>query len=244
MTGLERTRNADGVEVVRLNRPDSRNAMDTATLDELLATLAELAADADLRVVVFSTTSTRALCAGADVAEQLDRDGGIARMERFARMYQAVVDLPVPTIAVCVGNVVGAGAELAAACDLRVAGDNLKLAWAGAKLGVPVGPARLVPLVGLARAKELIYSGRVVGAEEAARIGLAERVAPEAEAEAAALELAATLAARPAEGLRRLKRMFRDGEDLAGRTARENVTLLDWQRYGQGLPQGGAPTRD
>lgn len=230
---------ADGVEVVRLDRPERRNALSTDALDELLAALDGLAADAELRVVVFSTTSTRALCAGADVGEELDRDGGIARMERFARMYQAVTDLPMPTVAVCVGNVVGAGAELATACDLRVAGENLKLAWPGAKLGVPVGPARLAPLVGLARAKELIYSGRVVGAEEAGRIGLAERVVPEAEAEDAALALAGELAARPGEGLRRLKAMFRDYEDLSGRTARENATLLDWQRYGQGLPQGG-----
>lgn len=239
MTGLQRERVADGVEVLRLDRPDRRNAMDTASLDGLLAALGELAADPALRTVVFSTTSTRALCAGADVAEELDRAGGIARMERFARMYQAVTDLPVPTVAVCVGNVVGAGAELAAACDLRVAGENLKLAWAGARLGVPVGPARLVPLVGLSRAKDLIFSGRVVGAEEAGRIGLAERVVPTDEAEAAAIALATELATRPADGLRRLKSMFRDLEDLAGRTARENVTLLDWQRYGQGLPQGG-----
>jgi enoyl-CoA hydratase/carnithine racemase len=239
MTGLQRERVADGVEVLRLDRPERRNAMDTATLDALLHALEELAADATLRTVVLSTTSTRALCAGADVAEELDAAGGIARMERFARVYQALTDLPVPTVAVCVGNVVGAGAEFAAACDLRVAGDNLKLAWAGAKLGVPVGPARLVPLVGLSRAKELIYSGRAVGAEEAGRIGLAEQVVPAEEAEAAAIALATELAARPNEGLRRLKAMFRDYEDLSGRTARENATLLDWQRYGAGLPQGG-----
>ena len=239
MTGLQRARVSYGVEVLRLDRPERRNAMDTASLDELLVALEDLAADAELRAVVFSTTSTRALCAGADVAEELDREGGIARMERFARVYQALTDLPVPTVAVCVGNVVGAGAEFATACDLRVAGENLKLAWAGAKLGVPVGPARLVPLVGLSRAKELIFSGRAVGAEEAGRIGLAERVVPEAEAEAEAIELARQLATRPGEGLRRLKAMFRDYEDLSGRTARENATLLDWQRYGAWLPQGG-----
>jgi enoyl-CoA hydratase/carnithine racemase len=243
MTGLQRARVADGVEVLRLDRPERRNALDTATLDELLDVLGAVAADGGVRVVVFSTTSTRALCAGADVAEELDRAGGVRRMERFARMYQAVTDLPVPTVAVCVGNVVGAGAELAAACDLRVAGENLKLAWAGAKLGVPVGPARLVPLVGLARAKYLIYSGRVVGAEEAGRIGLAERVVPTEEAEDAAVALATELATRPGDGLRRLKGMFRDFEDLAGRTARENVVLLDWQRDGEGLPQGGMRER-
>lgn len=238
MHGLQRERIADGVEVLRLDRPDRRNALDRGTLRSVLAALQELAADPELRVVVVSTTSTAALCAGADVGEELDRAGGIERMELFAQLYQAVTDLPVPTVAVCVGNVVGAGAELAAACDLRVVGANVRFAWAGARLGVPVGPARLVPLVGLSRAKELIFSGRVVTADEAERIGLAERVVPEADAESSAVELAETLAERPADGLRRLKRMFREYEDLSGRTARENGTLLDWQRFGQGLPQG------
>lgn len=238
MHGLQRERIAEGVEVLRLDRPDRRNALDRGTLRSLLAALHDLAADPELRVVVLSTTSTAALCAGADVGETLDRDGGIERMELFAQLYQVLTDLPVPTVAVCVGNVVGAGAELAAACDLRVVGDNVRFAWAGAKLGVPVGPARLVPLVGLSRAKELIFSGRVVAAEEAARIGLAERVVPEADAEASAIELAAVLAERPGDGMRRLKQMFREYEDLSRRTARENGTLLDWQRFGQGLPQG------
>lgn len=241
MHGLQRERTASGVEILRLDRPARRNALDRPTLRALVDALHEVAADADVRVVVLSTTSTAALCAGADVGESLDRAGGVERMELFAQLYQGLTDLAVPTIAVCVGNVVGAGAELAAACDLRVAGDNVRFAWAGAKLGVPVGPARLVPLVGLSRAKELIFSGRVVTAEEAERIGLAERVTAADDAERGALELAEQLAERPADGLRRLKRMFREYEDLSGRTARENATLLDWQRFGAGLPQG--PTR-
>lgn len=238
MHGLQRERTPSGTEILRLDRPERRNALDRETLRALLDALHGIAADPDVRVVVLSTTSTAALCAGADVGEQLDRAGGIERMELFAQLYQAVTDLPVPTVAVCVGNVVGAGAELAAACDLRVAGGNVRFAWAGAKLGVPVGPARLVPLVGLSRAKELIFTGRTVAADEAVRIGLVERVVGESEAEAGALELAEQLAARPDDGMRRLKQMFRDYEDLSGRTARENVTLLDWQRFGQGLPQG------
>src|SRR5207253_1506935 len=128
----------------------------------------------------------------------------------FARVYAALEAFPAPSVAVCVGNAVGAGAEVAAACDLRVAGDNLKLAWAGARLGVPVGPARLVPLIGLSRAKELILTGRVVGAEEAERIGLVHRVVPAAEAEAAALELAQAASQGPPEAMRGLKAMFRD----------------------------------
>jgi enoyl-CoA hydratase/carnithine racemase len=211
--------------------------MDSALLAALLDALADLAADETVGVLVFSTTSTRALCAGADVREELDHAGGVARMEQFAALYAAVEAFPAPTIAVCVGNVVGAGAELAAGCDLRVGGDNLKLAWAGARLGVPVGPARLTPLVGLSRAKELVFTGRVVGMDEAAALGLLHRTAAEDEAEAVALELAAEVAAHPPEGLRRLKRMFRELEDGAARVGYENELLVEFQREGAGLPR-------
>jgi enoyl-CoA hydratase/carnithine racemase len=230
---LQRTQD-DGVAVLRLDRPERRNAMDSGLLDAMLEALAELAADESVRVLVFSTTSERALSAGADVGEELDAAGGVARMEAFARFYSAVDAFPVPTIAVCVGNVVGAGAELAAGCDLRVGGDNLKLAWAGAKLGVPVGPARLTPLIGLSRAKDLIYTGRVVGMEEAERIGFLHRTAPAAEAEAAALALAAEIAAH--QGVRGVKAMFRELEQSERRIAYENDLLVDFQRRGAGLP--------
>ena len=145
MPALQLQRDADGVVVLRIDRPQVRNALDTATIGELVAALTGLAADDAVRVVVLSTTSTDAFCAGADVGETLDAAGGIARMEAFARLYAALDAFPAPTIAVCVGNCVGAGAEIVAGCDLRVGADNLKLAWAGARLGVPVGPARLVP---------------------------------------------------------------------------------------------------
>jgi enoyl-CoA hydratase/carnithine racemase len=238
MAALTRERLDDGIELLRLDRPEVRNAMDSAMLAELDGALTELADDASLRVLVFSTTNERALCAGADVSEELDHAGGVARMELFARLYAAIEAFPVPTIAVCVGNVVGAGAEVAAGCDLRVGGDNLKLAWAGARLGVPVGVARLVPLVGLARAKELIFTGRTIGMDEARDLGLLQRTTPAAEAEAAALALAGELAQHPPHGLRTLKRMFRDFEGSADRVARENLLLESFQREGAGLPSG------
>jgi enoyl-CoA hydratase/carnithine racemase len=239
MGALTRERLDDGIEVLRLDRPEVRNAMDTVLLVEMGEALAELAADATLRVLVISTTNERALCAGADVAEELDPAGGIGRMELFAALYSAIEALPAPTIAVCVGNVVGAGAELACGCDLRVGGDNLKLVFPGARLGVPVGPARLVPLVGLSKARELIFTGRVVGDDEADALGLLARRAPAAEAEAASLALAGEIAAHPADGLRHLKRLFRDYEDTAARVARENGEIIEFQRTGGGLPYGG-----
>jgi enoyl-CoA hydratase/carnithine racemase len=239
MTALTRERRDDGIEVLRLDRPEVRNAMDSAMLAELDVALTELADDPSLRALVFSTTNERAFCAGADVSEVLDPAGGVARMELFAALYTAIEAFPAPTIAVCVGNVVGAGAEVAAGCDLRVGGDNLKLVFPGARLGVPVGPARLVPLVGLAKARELIFTGRVVGIDEAQTLGLLARVAPAAEAEAAALELAVEIAAHPADGLRHLKELFREYEGTKYRVARENAEIVEFQRTGGGLPYGG-----
>jgi enoyl-CoA hydratase/carnithine racemase len=238
---LQHERVADGISVLRLNRPERRNALDSQLLIELVDALERLAIDDGLRVLVFSTTSTQALCSGVDITEALDHAGGVARMKSFSQFLAALEAFPVPTIAVCVGNCVGGGAELVAGCDLRVAGDNLKLAWAGARLGVSVGPARLTPLVGVARAKELIFTGRTVGAEEAARIGLVHDTVPAEEAEAAALRLAAHVAAHSPEGVAILKAAFRELDGAQGRVAHENELLEVFQRRGPGLPQGPRP---
>ncbi len=228
----------DGIAIVRLNRPDKRNALDSATLARLNDLLDELAADDALRALVVSTTSVRALCAGADIEESLDAAGGVARMAAFTRMYAAIDAFPVPVIAVCVGNCVGAGAEIVAGADLRVGGDNLKLAWAGARLGVPVGPARLAPLIGVSRAKDVVYTGRVVGVEEARELGLLHRTAAADDAEAAALDLARAVAAQSPGGVRVLKQMFRDLDRTGERIAYENERLLHFQQHGAGLPRG------
>jgi enoyl-CoA hydratase/carnithine racemase len=217
------------VAVLRLDRPERRNAMDSALLAELLEALASVA---DAHAVVLSTTDVRALSAGADVGEELDREGGVARMEAFTHLYAAIEALPAPTVAVCVGNCVGAGAEVTAGCDLRVGGDNLKLAWAGARHGVPVGPARLAPLIGVSRAKDWILTGRVIGADEALAAGYLHAVAPAAEAEARAVELAGSLG-----DVRVLKQMFRELDRTADRVAYENVRLMEFQRSGTGLPK-------
>ena len=225
------------IAVVRLNRPAKRNALDSSTLAALNEILDDLATDDTLSVLVLSTTNVDALCAGADVAETLDDADGIARMAAFTRMYAAIDAFPTPVIAVCVGNCVGAGAEIVAGADLRVGGDNLKLAWAGARLGVPVGPARLAPLIGVSRAKELVYTGRVVGVDEARELGLLHRTAPATEAEAVALTLADELTRQSAGGLRTLKQMFRDLDHTGERVAYENERLLQFQQHGAGLPR-------
>ncbi|HEV7206910.1 MAG TPA: enoyl-CoA hydratase/isomerase family protein [Jatrophihabitans sp.] len=238
MTPVLRERIEDGIEVVRLNRPDKRNALDSPALAVLNDALDDLAADDSLRALVLSTTNVRAFCAGADVGEALDQDGGVARMAAFTRMYSAIDAFSVPVIAVCVGNCVGAGAEIVAGADLRVGGDNLKLAWAGARLGVPVGPARLAPLIGVARAKDLVFTGRSIGLGEAAALGLLHRTAAADEAEAVAIEVARAVAAQSPRGVRVLKQMFRELDRTGDRVAYENEHLMRFQQHGAGLPRG------
>jgi enoyl-CoA hydratase/carnithine racemase len=223
-----------GVAVLRLQRPRCRNALDTQTLVEMLEHLAVAHGDDAVRVLVFSSSDQMALSAGADVKEELDDEARVRRMQLFADLYDAIVALPKPTIAVCHGDVVGGGAEIAVACDMRVGGSNLRMRFPGAALGIPVGPARLVTLCGLGTAKYLLLSSRTVGADEALRLGLVNRVAPAAATEQAALELAATVAANSPEGVARLKRMLHEWDDVEGRSRIEGQGQVEWARSGSG----------
>ena len=204
---------------------------------ELLQHLAVARGDEAVRVLVFSSSDNMGFSAGADVRERLDEEGKVRRMQLFADLYDEVVAFPKPTIAACHGDVVGGGAEIAIACDMRVGGSNLRMRFPGAALGVPVGPARLVTLCGLATAKYLLFSSRTVGADEALRLGLVNRVAPAAGTEEAALELATAVAAHPPEAVANLKRMLHEWDDVVGRSKVEGVGQVEWARTGPGLPQ-------
>src|SRR5690349_12155704 len=210
-------------------------------LEELLAHLASAREDEAVRVLVVSSTDHMGLSAGADVREDLDRDGAIRRMQLFADLYDDLVGFPKPTIAACHGSVVGGGAEISVACDLRVGGSNLRLRFPGAELGVPVGPARLVTLCGLATAKYLLLTSRYVAADEALRLGLVHRVAPAAATEDSALELAAEVAAHPPEAVARLKQMLHRWDGVVERSADEGRGQVEWQRTGPGLPYRQRP---
>jgi enoyl-CoA hydratase len=230
---------AQGVAILRLQRPKVRNAMDTQMLVEMLEHLAVARDDEAVRVLVISSSDHMGLSAGADIKEAIDEQGKVEKMQLFADVYDGIVAFPKPTIAVCHGDVVGGGAEVAIACDMRVGGSNLRMRFPGAALGVPVGPARLVTLCGLAAAKYLLLSSRTVGADEALRIGLVNRVAPAAGTEEAALKLAAEVAAHPPEGVAALKRMLHGWDDVEGRSRSEGEGQVEWQRSGPGLPGGG-----
>ena len=225
-----------GVALLRLDRPEARNAINTAMLEEMLAHLDAARQDDETRVLVLSSTDHMGLSAGADVREELDAPGRVERMELFARLYDELTGFPKPTVAACHGSCVGGGAEIAVACDLRVGGSNLRMRFPGAALGVPVGPARLVTLCGLSVAKYLLLTGKDVGAEQALRWGLVHKVAPAPATEEQALDLAGAVAAHPPEAVARLKRMLHEWDGVEGRSRAEGEGQVDWQRSGPGLP--------
>src|SRR2546422_1255721 len=168
-----------GVARIFLNRPQKVNALDSALLDALAATLASLATDSSLRVVVLGGRG-KAFCGGADVHEVAALNAASARdfITRIHRACDAIRRLPVPVVAQLHGAVIGAGLEIAAACDLRIAAEGTKFAMPEVRLGIPsVVEAALLPrLMGAGRAAWLVLTGEAIDARKACEWGLVEEV--------------------------------------------------------------------
>jgi 2-(1,2-epoxy-1,2-dihydrophenyl)acetyl-CoA isomerase len=234
-----------GVAVLVLNRPQARNALDLALRDALEETLGTLAADAEVRALVVRGAGEH-FCAGGDV--KLMREGvpaaeGQARVEALNRAVGALARFRAPTVAMVDGAAVGAGCTLAIACDLVVASERARLGAVFARIGlIPDGGAtHLLPRrVGLARAKELAFTGQVLDAAAALRIGLVDRVVPAARLEEEALGLAGALAAGPPRALALAKALLTDGlevglEESLRREAVAQAALLASSDHREGL---------
>ncbi len=196
---------AGGIGTVTLNRPEKLNALDRALCDELREALALLTHSDAVRVIVITGTG-RAFCAGADLGV-LETDGSalVAAGKDVALTLRAA---PQPVLAVVNGPAVGGGANLALACDYRIASDQASIGQVFHKLGlVPDwgGSFFLPRLVGTPRALELVWSARMVPAAEALALGLFDHVVPHAELPAAARSLAERWAAQPPGAVRRAK---------------------------------------
>jgi len=204
----------DGVATLTLNRPDAMNSLDIATKLSLLDAVRRVADDETVRCVVL-TGSGRAFCVGQDLKEHLGILRGGRRDDLFTTVEEhynplvtALASMPKPVIAAVNGVAAGAGASLAFACDLRVLADGagFNLAFAGVALSCDSGSSwTLQRLVGRAKALELLYFPRTVGAEEALSLGLATSLVPAAELGATVAELAARLAAGPTVALASLR---------------------------------------
>jgi 2-(1,2-epoxy-1,2-dihydrophenyl)acetyl-CoA isomerase len=230
---------AGALATITMNRPQARNALDLTMRQEMLAALDEIEADETARVLIL-TGSGEHFCAGGDVktlrARRQTAAEGRERVQMLNKMVLRLVDFPRPTIAMVDGYAVGAGTNLALCCDLIVASERAKFGELFNKIGLaPDGGGTwfLSRLIGLARAKELIFTGDVFDAAEAARIGLVNRVVPTGELRAVTRALAEKIAAGP-PGVQRM------AKHMVNRAATTDLAAaLDLEAYSQGLAIAG-----
>jgi enoyl-CoA hydratase/carnithine racemase len=202
---------SEGVRLVEIRNEARRNAVDGPALIALREEFLRAEADG-IRCVVLTGAGTKAFCAGYDLRAlaAIDETQPLPD-EELARTLAAMERLGAPILAALNGPAYGAGAELAAACDLRIAQPGVRLAMPPARLGIvyaPAGLQRFVELVGLSQAKRLFFTGDPVDAEEALSIGLVDEVAPEGGALARALELAERIGRNAPLAVQGMKRAF------------------------------------
>jgi enoyl-CoA hydratase len=200
-----------------LNRPRALNAISPQMLDEMAAVVSQVTADRNLRVLVIAAEG-RAFCAGADLKAMDAMEGDLAQMQRFMRRWQAVFgaleNLPRPVIGVCHGLALAGGFELLQVCDLVIASEAAQLGDQHINFGlVPGGGGsqRLPRLIGARKAKEIMYTGVWLSAQEAYALGLVNRVVPQAELHSTVQELATTLATKSPVALRTIKHLVNAG---------------------------------
>ena len=209
----------EGLGTVTINRPKALNALNTATVRELLSAFDEMAQAPDVKVVILTGGGDRAFVAGADISEMVTY--APLEAEAFAALGQRLMfrieRLPKPVIAAMHGFALGGGCEIAMACDIRIASDKLKIGQPEVKLGVLPGfggTQRLARIVGPGKAKEMIFSGDVYDAAEALRTGLVDRVVPFEKLMEETKKLARTIASRGEVAVRLAKDAINAGMDV------------------------------
>jgi enoyl-CoA hydratase/carnithine racemase len=207
----------DGIGTIRLDRPPM-NALDVQMQEELRAAASAAGENRDVAAVVLYG-GDKVFAAGADIKEMatLSYTDMVARSGALQSSFTAVARIPKPVIAAVTGYALGGGCELALCADLRVCGDNAKLGQPEILLGIIPGAGgtqRLSRLVGPSRAKQLIFNGSMVGAEEALRIGLVDRVVPADDVYRTAREMAARFVGGPAFALRAAKEAIDRGLEV------------------------------
>ena len=217
-----RLRRADGgppVAEIVLQRPAALNAISTAMAREIAAVVAAIAADASVRAVVLASSSDKAFCVGADLKERHSlTDDELRRQRPVARSaYRGVLDLPVPTIAAVHGYALGGGCELALACDLVVADETAVFGLPEVSVGVIPGGGGtqlLARRVGWGRAADLVFTARRIDADEAYRLGLADRLVPAGDDRKTAMDIATAISRNSPVGVRNAKKAMRLGLDV------------------------------
>lgn len=209
----------DGIAVVTINRPAALNALSAEIIEELATAFETLKKDAAVACVILTGSGPKAFVAGADIAAMQALDAVSAT--HFARLGHAVLrdieNFPKPVIAAVNGFALGGGCELAMACDIRIAAENARFGQPEVNLGVIPGfggTLRLSRLVGKGRAKELIFTGDMIDAQEAYRIGLANKVVAAEELLAEARRMAKKIAAKGPVAVRFAKESVDSGLEM------------------------------
>jgi len=216
----------DGVGTITLRRPPT-NAINGQVLDEIMAALESWESDPEVTAVILTGGIRNAFCTGGDLQQLfgedmagLGPDERMALFDRFQRIYSRIEAYPKPTIAAINGVAIGGGLELALVCDLRVASDVAYFSMPELKHGIIPGlgaTQRLSRFIGVGRAKEMLFLGRMIRAETALHWGLVDRLVPRDRVVDTARQLALELAARPPSAVQALKECFaqdRGGDHL------------------------------
>ena len=213
------------IGIATINRPEALNALNSTVISELEQLISEVEKDAELGAFII-TGEGRSFVAGADIGEQSTMDVAAGRKwgQRGSALFRRIEKLEIPTIAAVNGFALGGGCELAMSCDIILAAGPNAEGKGGAKFGQPEvglgitpgfsGTQRLPRRVGIAKAKELIFSGKVIGAAEAEKIGLVNAVYTQEELMPAALKLAGKIAKNAPIAVRNCKKAMNDGISL------------------------------
>jgi enoyl-CoA hydratase/carnithine racemase len=233
------------IATLTLNRPESLNAISRQLAAELLATCNSLSRRDDVRVVIVTGAGERAFCAGADLKERrmLPPDARAAHTVAIEAAAEALAALPMPTLAAVQGFALAGGAELAIACDMRVAAADAMFGFPEVRIGIfpgAGGALRLPRIVGGGAARDLLFTGRRVPAEEAFRLGLVDRIAPGPAVLEITTELAASIAANAPLAVRAVKQALEESHATPFADARRAVNALraaldDTDDYEEGL---------
>ena len=233
----------EGLGIVTLNRPQQGNSINEQLIKDFNQVLDEIEMDAEVRVVVI-TGGEKFFCAGADLKEV--RKPG--RSQRSNRLFTRIEKFAKPTIAAINGYALGGGCEMSLCCDFRMAAENARIGTPEVKVGIiPSGGAtlRLPRLIGLAKAKELLFLGDPVNGQEALTIGLAYRVCPPGAALEEAKKLAQVLLERPPLSLRAVKECVHAGMQIDTESAVEYfIKTADLLRGTEDYQEGRSAFRE
>ena len=227
------TQTDDGICVVKINRPEKLNAMNIDVAKEIISTFQQLDKDDSVKVIVLTGEGDKAFSAGADIEymSKISPD----ESEVYAKLGQEVTatveNVTKPTIAAVNGFALGGGCEVAMSCDIRIASENARMGQPEVSIGIPPGwggTQRLMRIVGIAKAKEMVFTGRMVNADEAKEIGLANNVVSNAALKDETVKIAQKIASNATLAVRMSKTAINKGKNTDLDTGL-GVELLAWR---------------